>query len=212
MVKFKNKYRISTTRLHSWDYSWNAVYFVTICTHNKEHFFGRILSGEMVLSEIGQIADEFWKDIPQHFPFVKLGEYIIMPNHIHGLVRIDKVIEDNSTTVETQYSVSQKQNIALENNNDVTPGHIFGINESQDIVALHPYSLTMNKFGPQSGNLASIIRGFKSGVTKKARKIDPLFRWQPRYFDHIVRNNNDFDNITRYIIDNPENWNEDELF
>lgn len=81
--RFKGKYRIESARLKNWDYGWNAIYFITICTKNREHFFGKICFGEMELNEIGIIANNCWLEIPNHFPFVKLQNHVIMPNHIH---------------------------------------------------------------------------------------------------------------------------------
>lgn len=104
----------------------------------------------MVLSAVGHIANSCWYEIPNHFPFVELDGYVIMPNHVHGIVIINK--SDDGHNVETQ-----------------------------DFASLPP----KNQFGPQSKNLASIVRGFKIGVTKNARKLDPCFAWQSRFHDHI---------------------------
>lgn len=73
--KYQNKYRIPSARLQSWDYGSNAAYFITICTQNREHYFGEIANHEMQLNEIGKLANQFWIEIPNHFPFVELGEY-----------------------------------------------------------------------------------------------------------------------------------------
>jgi putative transposase len=105
--KFQNKYRVPTTRLKNWDYGKNGAYFITICTGNREHFFGEIVTvdnaNKMELNEIGKLADKFWAEIPKHFPFVELGNYIVMPNHVHGILIIDKtnVIDDIDNAVET---------------------------------------------------------------------------------------------------------------
>lgn len=93
--KFRNKYRIKSARCHNWDYSSNAAYFVTICTQNREHFFGKIVNQKMILSEIGKIADKFWYEIPNHFPYIKLDAFIVMPNHIHGIIIIDNPYQIN---------------------------------------------------------------------------------------------------------------------
>lgn len=163
MSKFRNKYRTTTTRASWWDYSSNAGYFVTICTKDKEHYFGSISKGIMQLSAMGHIANSCWYQIPNHFPFVELGAHIIMPDHVHGIVIIKK------------------------NNPKNNPN-------------------PKNKFGPQSQNLASIIRGFKVGVTKNARQINPQFSWQSRFHDSIIRDRKSYERISRYIIDNPKNW------
>ncbi|MDN5203402.1 transposase [Fulvivirgaceae bacterium BMA10] len=183
---YQNKYRIATTRASWWDYGWNATYFVTICTQDRICYFGNIKKGEMRLSEIGVIANTCWLEIPKHFPFVKLGNHIIMPNHVHGIIIIDKPGD----------------------------GRLDDDQETQNFVSLPPQSHNdhtkpKNKFGPQSKNLASIIRGFKIGVTKNARHIHADFAWQPRYHDHIIRNYPSFQNISNYIKNNPSKWSED---
>ncbi len=99
--KFQNKYRIESARLPNWDYGWNAAYFVTICTKNRICWFGDAVDGEMVLNDLGKIADDCWLEIPEHFPFVKLGEHIVMPNHVHGIVVIDKPVETPDSGVST---------------------------------------------------------------------------------------------------------------
>lgn len=172
---YKNKYRIPSSRAPWWDYGANAAYFVTICTQNRHWYFGEVADGLMQLSEIGRIAQSCWMEIPQHFPFVQLDAFVVIPNHVHGIIVIDK------------------------------PGE--GIVETQNLV-----SPPRNTFGPQSKNLASIIRGFKIGVTKNARLIDPGFAWQSLYHDHIIRDQKSYLNITEYIINNPAKWKDDKWF
>lgn len=101
--KYQNKYRIPSARLQDWDYGWNAPYFVTICTQNREHYFGKIGNGKMQLSEIGEIAKKCWIEIPEHFTFVELGAFVVMPNHVHGIIIINKQNDGrNDGNVETQ--------------------------------------------------------------------------------------------------------------
>lgn len=90
--KFRNKYRITTVRLQHWDYGWDAAYFVTICTAGRNPFFGTISpeQKEIELSDIGKIVFNLWQLIPENFPFVTLDEFVIMPDHIHGIMVIDK--------------------------------------------------------------------------------------------------------------------------
>jgi len=130
----------------------------------------------MQLSEIGQIAQECWYQIPVHFPFVQLDAFVVMPNHVHGIIIINKT--KNAHPVETQYFASLQK---------------------------EPH----NQFGPQSQNLASIVRGYKIGVTKHARQINPNFSWQPRYYDHIIRNEKSLNRIRDYFRFNPEKWEYD---
>ncbi len=90
MTLYKNKYRIESTRLSNYDYSGNGCYFVTICTHQKHCYFGDIVNAQMQLSQVGKIAHKHWQDIPNHFDGVDIDQYVIMPNHIHGIIVINK--------------------------------------------------------------------------------------------------------------------------
>lgn len=86
--KFREKYRVPSNRLKGYDYSSEGVYFITICTKNCENYFGEIVEGKMVLNEIGKVADRFLREIPDHFQNVSIGEYVIMPNHVHIVIMI----------------------------------------------------------------------------------------------------------------------------
>lgn len=178
MEKFNDKYRIPSARAAFWDYGWNAAYFITICTQNRECWFGNVVDGKMNLSPFGHIANSCWHEIPNHFPFVELGGHIIMPNHVHGVVIINKQGEDDANNM---------------NNTDDN-------------------SNTHNQFAPQSRNLASIIRGFKIGVTTNVRKINSTFAWQSRFHDRIIRDEGEWQRIAQYIINNPQKWDEDEHY
>lgn len=96
MSKFKNQFRIETARLSSWDYSTPWWYYVTINTKKHVSYFGKIENEEMVLNELGKTAEECWKEIPKHFPSVELDYYVIMPNHLHGIVIINDINLENS--------------------------------------------------------------------------------------------------------------------
>jgi len=90
MTLFKNKYRNESLRLKNYDYSQPGEYFITICTKNRKCLFGEIENGEMVLNNAGKIAEQCWIDIPFHFPNVSLDAFVIMPNHVHGIIIINK--------------------------------------------------------------------------------------------------------------------------
>jgi REP element-mobilizing transposase RayT len=102
--KYKGKYRIDTTRAKWWDYSQNGTYFITLNTLNRERFFGIISKGKMNLSNIGKIAQHCWEEIPNHFPFVNLGAFVIMPDHVHGILNINKKKKVDKS--EKQYSTN----------------------------------------------------------------------------------------------------------
>ena len=112
MDKFQNKYRISSARLQTWDYRWEGIYFITICTQDKEHSFGEINDdNKMQLSNIGIIADILWHEIPNHSQNVELGAYVIMPNHIHGILILtgnngNDTVHAGHDTVKTGHALS----------------------------------------------------------------------------------------------------------
>ena len=192
MTKYKNQYRIESTRAQNWDYGSPGSYFVTICAQNHKCYFGEIVRqqkrggatnvgtqnfGTVVVetqnfaslraTDIGIIAQRYWAEIPDHFPFVTLDEFVVMPNHIHGVVTFDK------------------------------PGYS---------------GLSKNVFGPQSQNLASVVRGFKAAVKKYATMHTIDFAWQPRFYDQIITSQESLTIIRKYIIDNPEKWINEKVY
>lgn len=88
---FKDKYQPGSSRLQGWDYSLSGTYFITICTKNREEFFGEVVDDEMILSKEGGIVEKYWKEITKHFANVRLDEFIVMPNHLHGIIVIENV-------------------------------------------------------------------------------------------------------------------------
>ena len=136
----------------------------------------------------------FWHEIPDHFPFVILDAFVIMPNHVHGIIIINKT----------------------DDGRDAGGGGNGGGNvETQNFASLQQQrkqSHPKNKFGPQSQNLASILRGYKTGVKKYSTMNIINFSWQPLFNDHIIRNNHSFDRIRNYINANIKNWKTDEFY
>ena len=109
MDKFRNKYRIPSARAPWWDYGWNALYFVTICTKEKEHFFGQVVNEEMQLSEIGEIVKIEWLKTFDLRPDMNLimDEYVIMPNHFHAIIGIGKNQYNTSHCRDAKHCVSK---------------------------------------------------------------------------------------------------------
>ncbi len=194
---FKNKFRIPSARLKSWDYACNAVYFVTICTKNKEHYFGKISGNgddiahvvetpclasppqrpQFHATQIGKIARDEWYKTTELRPDMnlELGKFVVMPNHIHGIIIIGNNAYNSRNRRDAMHGVST-------------------IPEPQ------------NRFAPQSKNLASVVRGYKSAVTVYARKNGIAFDWQAGYHEHIIRSQDEYIRISRYIRDNPVKW------
>lgn len=90
MTLFQNKYRAETHRLAGYDYGYSGMYFVTMCTQDRAHYFGEIVDGKFIPSKIGQIAIDYWTDIPNHYPFVDFEAFVVMPDHMHGILLFDR--------------------------------------------------------------------------------------------------------------------------
>ncbi len=197
MDKFQHKYRIPSARLQNWDYGSNASYFVTICTHNRVNYFGHTNNHKMVLSETGNIAQQYWLAIPTHFAFIELGAFVIMPNHVHGILIFNN--PENSQT-------SGHENSGMNVSNAIDGGLVetpkLGVSTRQTAAA-------SEKWKP--GTLGVIINQYKRVVTINARKINSDFAWQSRFHDHIIRNNQSFQRISNYIRNNPANWENDQF-
>ena len=175
---YNNKYRIDSSRLKHWDYGRNAAYFVTICTKNRENFFGEILDGEM------HIAHTEWMRTSDIRDNVVLDEFVVMPNHMHGILIIDKTFDPNAVPVVIPDGSGNS------NRGGITGEHNPMIQE----------------------NLSRILRWYKGRVTFECRKIHADFSWQGRFHDHIIGDEGEFERIKNYIIDNPSKWNEDKFY
>ena len=205
MKLFRDRYRVESARLKGWDYSSNGYYFVTICTGNRRHYFGEITDGEMGLSEIGKIINNEWQKTGIIRKNVKLDEFVVMPNHIHGILGI------NAIGVETpRRGVST--NVTNGYTND-TNGPTNDTNGSTNVTNGATNETNKPIFCPKNwapNTLGSIINQFKSISTKRIRAIGyKCFEWQARYHDHIIRDQQSLDRIRRYIINNPGNWQND---
>jgi len=124
--KFQNRYRIASARLSNWDYSSNAAYFVTICTAYRQPYFGVIINSTMHVSKIGEYVIECWLNIPAHFPYFYLDEFVVMPNHMHGIVLIEKPFIDSCRgfrIVEIRHALSLPQNISGEPQQSEPPNY-----------------------------------------------------------------------------------------
>ena len=190
---FQNKYKIASNRLRGWNYARDGHYFITIVTANRENHFGQINNGNMIMNDIGQIVyDDFFKsfEIRQE---LYLGEFVLMPNHIHAIINLDNENCTKHIVVETHGRAS------LQNNGR----------------ASLPYLIRQPK------SISSFVAGFKSATIKhiddwidlnnvrtaKFNRHNPL--WQANYYDHIIRSEQEYVKISGYIVNNPLNWDRD---
>lgn len=184
MTLFRGKFRIESTRLKGYDYASPGAYFVTICTKNRERSFGMIDVGKMHLSELGKVAESMWREIPYHFPHAEIDEFVVMPNHVHGIIWILNRAVNSVIPVETQHAASLQTipNITAKPHEYIPPG-----------------------------SLGAIVRSYKSAVKKWATAKGIPFAWQSRYHDRIICDDKSLRKIRLYISYNPVNWPNDRL-
>ncbi|MDO8315947.1 MAG: hypothetical protein Q7T12_00295 [Flavobacterium sp.] len=219
MPLFNNRYQTESNRLKNWDYSNEAIYFITLVTQNRECIFGAIDDGKMILNNNGKIIEtELLKSIAIRERWF-FHNWVIMPNHIHLLVEIVSSSDVETHDVETHCSAS------LQSESE-SPSESTSKFESP-------------KLSRKPNSISSFVAIFKSVTTKQintlinnndaqrrhARRRDtlqcvstieperPMINaiWQSNYHDHIVRNYNSFDTIYHYIKNNPKNWNTDSI-
>jgi putative transposase len=178
-------------RLAGYDYSSPGAYFVTICVHEKyrdRNVFGKIQNGGMELNSTGRTANRFWNEIPFRYPCAELDEYCIMPDHIHGIIRIgDSELHDEE--MDAVFPVGTEQPVVVGTEQCSVP-----------TTTGNPNSIA----NPRYGMLSKIIKSFKNAVTNAVRSDGfANFTWQRSFYDRIVRRNDDLSAIRRYIANNP---------
>jgi len=158
-------------RWRGYDYSMPGQYYITICTQKRFCYFGEVIEGKMILNEFGKIANECWFDLLNHYKGRELDEFQIMPNHIHGIIKII-----NDQYFKTAVSVGN---------------------------GLKPF--------PTIHGLSEIVRGFKTFSSQKINKLQDqiYFHWQKSFYDRVIRNEKELNNIRYYIQQNPSRWQED---
>ena len=194
-MRYDPKHHRRSIRLKGFDYTREGAYFVTICTQNQACLFGEIVNGQMQLNDVGEVADTCWRAIPEHFPKVVLDAFVIMPNHVHGIIWIGLA---NRANVGAK-NVGISDNVGAKNLSPLPPPP--PRSSQRDASA----------FRSPSKTVGSIVRGFKIGVTKWVRTNKNFYTvWQRNYYEHIIRNDTALNRLRQYITDNPARWEEDQ--
>ena len=178
------------------DYAGDGMYFVTICARKKQHLFGKIINGSMRLNEMGKIVATCWKEIPHHFPFVTLDMFVVMPNHVHGIIQLNVV------------GASDKPDPNVVGARHAIDPNVVGATHASPLQKTRPG-------GPIPKYLGSIIGAFKSAATKRINALEPNGSgtwWQRNFYEHIIHDPDDLRRVQRYIRDNPEHWEWDDEF
>jgi len=181
--KFKNIFRISSARWQNWNYSQAGAYFITICSKGKKCVLGKIVDEKLILTDIGKLATDYWYEIKNHSTNIELGEFVVMPNHIHGILVLNNKIGDLNI-VETGHALSQEKLKTM------------GQQRFQHI---------------GNNSVSSIIGSYKSAVSKQAHRLGYNFEWQTRFYDHIIRTEKEYFKIADYILTNVLFWGKDIL-
>lgn len=195
-------------RLNGFDYAEERAYFVTICAHSRSSLFGEVVEDTVCLSAIGEIARDCWLAIPAHFPSIELDSFVIMPDHMHGIL----VIQPNDN-VGARHAVPTQRSPQTDGARHAVPLHEqspLDVDGARHAVPLHEQSRPVAKFGkPQPRSPGTIIGSYKSAVTKHVndlRHTPGATVWQRNYHDHIIRNEYDLNLIRAYIENNPARW------
>ena len=184
MAGYFERFHRGSLRLQGYDYARAGAYFVTIVAHQRRMFFGKIIGGEMNLSNVGEIAARCWNGIPDHFPSVVLDEFVVMPDHMHGIIVIKRDLEWAAAAQHAEQLLRHPFH----------PPQRPRRNAYQHII-------------PKS--LGSIIRQFKGAVTRECGIRGIAFRWQRNFHERIIRDDRHLTNVRRYIRNNPMRWSEE---
>lgn len=179
------KFHRRSIRLKGFDYSSAGEYFVTICTHGRQHLFGEIIQNEMQLNEFGLIAQSVWQNLPLRYHHLELDEFVVMPNHIHGIL----IINENAAA-----------GVKEEN------GWVGAIHELP--LPGEPDNL-LSRSGRRKMTIPLVIGYYKMNTAKKinqSRQTLGQSVWQRNYYEHIICNGCEYEAIANYIADNPLNW------
>ena len=194
--------RRRSIRLKGYDYALPGAYFVTICTHRHRCILGEIVNSRMVLSDCGHTVAACWREIPAHFAHLELDEWVVMPNHIHGIIVIvddprgrgEAFLESNYAEKGTAHG---KESLRTDRSS----------RNASPLLPKPPYPC-----GPPSCSLGSIVGNFKSVTTRRInriRKTPGVPVWQRSYYERVIRNERELNAVRQYIRENPARWAED---
>ncbi|GIV52421.1 MAG: hypothetical protein KatS3mg038_2942 [Candidatus Kapaibacterium sp.] len=203
MVYDSQKHHRRSIRLKGYDYTQPGAYFVTIVTKDRVCLFGQVVEGQMRLNAVGHIAQQCWTDIPNHFPHVELDAFIIMPNHVHGILVITDVGARHAVPPDVDVGARHAVPLPTVPLPTAPPPTV----PQPPTVSIHP---TVEQFGkPVHGSIPTIVRSFKSAATRYInilRGTPGAPVWQRNYYEHIIRNEDALNRIREYIATNPLRW------
>ncbi|MGZ2369415.1 transposase [Ancylomarina sp. YFZ004] len=220
MEKFKGKFRIESNRAKFWDYSFPADYFITICISGRECILGEIIDGKMILSEYGEIVEMEIKKIPEYHKRAIMNVWTVMPNHIHFIVSLGDYGFDNGISaidnVIVNDTVKKIHEFSLHPTPSSPPSPTQLIEQWWINPIYQPNIDEIKQYRKERRKMIipKILGKFKQQTSKQiniVRNTSGIKNWQSNYHDHIIRNDDEYQRIRNYIINNPRNWNDDKF-
>ena len=200
---YQGTYRIKSARASWCNYN-EGLYFITICTAGKRHFFGEIENAEMLFTEIGKYAQYCISQIEKLHQNVIVPFFVVMPNHVHLIISLATDMPHTAGVVETSHcGVSTQQTSHCGVSTQLPP------TQQTSHCGVSTVDTKMRNIANQCGRLSHLITQFKSSVTKYAKKNAIEFAWQSRFHDHIIRNQDELKKISDYIQNNVYKWDSD---
>ncbi len=186
-------------RLKGYDYSQASAYFITICCQRITHRFGHIKNKEMILNEYGAIAYHEWLNLLNRYPNIALDVFQIMPNHMHGII-ILKNTDDETTLTNLPLQTDSTTNVSVR----------AGLAPAPQQEKRQPQGLPTTTVGDMVGAYKSLVTNACLAIYKTKNTTTGKL-WQRNYYEHIIRNEQAYYNISEYIIHNPAKWTADKF-
>jgi REP element-mobilizing transposase RayT len=218
-------------RLKGYDYAQAGAYFVTICTQGRVCLFGEVVDGEMRLNAAGAVVDAEWHDLPRRFPGVQTDAFVVMPNHVHGIIHVGArfiapgligpgfIAPESVSSIQTDVAdydtgaINHNPAGAINHNPagaiNHNPAGAINHNPAGAINRAPTGTMNQNPAGAinRAPTVGDIVRAFKAVTTRRIRQHGMAnFSWQRNYYEHIIRNEASLDSIREYIVNNPLQW------
>ena len=201
-------------RLKGYDYTQSGAYFITLCAENRTCLFGRIKDNEMNINEFGYAVVDVWQWLPEQYPYVSIGEFIIMPNHFHGILTLNETRRGGSRTAHETPINPRRGGSRTALDIPIDP-HGGGSRTA------HETPINTHEGGSRTAptekrkSVGGLIGVFKTVSTKRIneKRLTPGEKiWQRNYYEHIIRDDSDYHRIADYILNNPTTWKDDKLW
>lgn len=184
-------------RLKGYDYTRSGAYFITSCVKDRMCLFGSVRDGRMRLNVLGEIVWDVWNGLPRHYPHVRLDAFIVMPNHIHGIIRlVDDVGSGDDSGGGRRGDDGRNAAVGA------------GLKPAPTTTASSPPSRAKRHGLPE---IVRALKTFSARRINNHRGTTGTSVWQRNYYEHIIRDERDYRRIAAYIKNNPRRWADDRL-